>query len=209
MTDYTPIFEMIIAVIIPAVIAYWQKSQKDEAAAFMDPKNTGVTKAPEFIPATAYAMSPETMAEIVAGRSQEETQKILAEIRKAEDDRVKRYTIKTSDGDEYVIEYGYILVRPEEEDLNEELSPMKGDFDPRLHTAEESGFIPEGGFARGLKMPDSRFSNMAAGHSPEEVASMRKQVDEAEAKGLRNYIVKFSNGFYIIENGIVKGGGKG
>lgn len=206
MTDYTPIFEMLIAVVIPAMIAYWQKSQKDEGTAFMDPGNTEVTKAPEYIPAAAFSMSPETLAEIIAGRSQEEATKILAEIRKAEDGRVKRYTIKTGDGEEYVIEYGYILTRPPDEDLDEVVT---GDFDPKTHTAEERGYLPNGDYARGLKMPDSRFRNMAAGHPAEEVAAMRKQVDEAEAQGLRNYMVKFSNGFYLIENGIVKGGGKG
>lgn len=206
MTDYTPILEMLIAVVIPAVIAYYQKSQKDEAAAFMDPANTDVTKAPEFVPVTAFAMSPDTKAEIIAGRNLEETQKILAEIQKQEDARVKTYTIKTDDGEEYVIEYGYIKTRPPllvQEDI------LAGTFDPKLHPAEERGYLPSGEYARGLKMPDERFRNMAAGHSPEEVASMRKQVDEAERAGLREYMVKFTNGYYLIENGIVRGGGKG
>ena len=205
MTDYTPIFEMLIAVVIPAMIAYWQKSQKDEAAAFMDPANTDVTKAPAFVPATTFVMAPKTKAEIIAGRNLEETQKILMTIQQNEDARVKNYTIKTDDGEEYVIEYGYILTRPPE-DFEE---VIKGDFDPKLHTAEESGVNKEGDYTRGLKMPDERFKNMAVGHPAEEVAAMRKQVDEAEAQGFRNYMVKFSNGFYLIENGIVKGGGKG
>jgi hypothetical protein len=38
---------------------------------------------------------------------------------------------------------------------------------------------------------------------------MRKQVDEAEAKGLRTYQVKHSKGYYNIENGIVIGSAKG
>lgn len=206
MTDYTQFLELLIGIAIPAIVAYYQKSQKDEGTAFMDPGNTDVTKAPDYIPDSAFTMKPETEAEIIAGRSQEEIQKILSEIRKQEQARVKTYTIKCSDGGEYVIEYGYILTRPEEED---ELPDIGGDFDPKVHTAEEHGDLPDGTFARGLKMPDSRFNNMAAGHPAEEVAAMRKQVDEAESQGLRNYMVKFSNGFYLIENGIVKGGGKG
>lgn len=205
--DMAQIMELLAAVVIPAVIAYYQKSQKDEGTAFMDPSNTEVTKAPDYIPDSAFVMKPGTMAKIVAGRSQEEVTRILAEIKKAEEGRVKRYTIKTADGDEYVIEYGYIDVWPEEDD--DSLEPVKGDFDPKIHTAEEHGSTPEGNYVRGLKMPDSRFANMAVGHTLEDIASMRKQVDEAEAKGFRNYMVKFSNGFYVIENGVVIGGGKG
>ncbi|OPY46588.1 MAG: hypothetical protein A4E42_00454 [Methanoregulaceae archaeon PtaU1.Bin222] len=206
MTDYTPILEMLIAVVIPAVIAYWQKSQKDEAAAFMDPANTDVTKAPLFVPATAFVMSPETKAEIIAGRSLEETQKILAEIQKNEDARVKSYTIKTSDG-EYGIEYGYIKTRPVVEEGTEPLPP--GDFDPKIHTAEEAGIDKNGNYVRGLHMPESRLKNLVHNHTLEDQASMKEQVANAEAQGERNYIVKFGSGFYIIENGIVIGGSKG
>ncbi len=84
-----------------------------------------------------------------------------------------------------------------------------GDFDPRQHKAEESGEDANGNYVRGLKMPDSRFKNMVLGHSPEEQKSMRQQVDEAEAKGLRTYQVTHSRGYYDIENGIVKGSGMG
>lgn len=204
--DLAPFMEILVAVVIPALIAYWQKSQKDEAAAFMDPSNTEVNKAPDFVPASAYSMAPEAMAEIIAGRSQEEATRILAEIKKQEDAKVKGYTIKTDDGEEWGIEYGYIKTRPGIE-VDEVVLP--GTFDPKVHTAEEWGNNPDGNFVRGLKMPDSRFKNMAVNHPPEEVASMRKQVDEAEAQGWRNYIVKFGSGFYVVENGIVKGGSKG
>lgn len=204
--DLAPIMEILVAVVIPALIAYWQKSQKDEGTAFMDPANTDVTKAPDYIPASAFSMAPETLAEIIAGRSQEETTRILAEIRKQEEARVKSYTIKTADGEEYGIEYGYIKTRPEIE-VDEPI--LTGTFDPKVHTAEEGGIDKNGHYVRGLKMPDSRFKNMTANHPPEEITSMRKQVDEAEAQGERNYIVKFGSGFYIIENGIVIGGSKG
>jgi hypothetical protein len=84
-----------------------------------------------------------------------------------------------------------------------------GDFDPKQHTAEEAGYDAQDRYVRGLKMPESRFRNMVFNHSPEEQASMRKQVDEAEAAGLRTYQVKFAKGFYTIENGSVIGSGKG
>jgi hypothetical protein len=83
-----------------------------------------------------------------------------------------------------------------------------GDFDPKKHTAEESGIDGSGNRVRGLKMPASRFDNMVHGHSPAEQQSMRKQVDDAEAKGLRTYQVTHAKGFYNIENGIVIGSGR-
>lgn len=205
MTDLTPYVPVIIA-IVTGVIAYYQKSQKDEAAAFMEPANIDVTKAPSFVPATAFVMSPETKAEIVAGRSLEETQKILAVIQQNEDARVKSYTIKTSDG-EYGIEYGYIKTRPVVEEGNEPLP--SGDFDPKIHTAEEAGIDKKGDWVRGLHMPESRLKNLVHNHTLEDQASLKEQVANAEAQGERNYIAKFSGGFYIIENGIVIGGSKG
>lgn len=204
--DTTQITELLIAVVIPAVIAYWQKSQKDEGTAFMDPNDTEVTKAPEYIPDAAFTMKPETEAEIIAGRSQAEIQRILTEVRKQEEARVKTYTIKCLDGDEYVIEYGYILKRP---DVVENLKIEPGDFDPKVHTAEESGYDKDGDYVRGLMMPEGRLKNMVHQHTPEDQASMRQQVREAEAAGLRWYQVKFTGGYYTIENGIVIGGGKG
>lgn len=84
-----------------------------------------------------------------------------------------------------------------------------GDFDPRQHTAQEAGYTSENKYVRGLKMSQTSFGNMAAGHSPDEVATMRKQVDDAEARGLRKYQVRHARGYYDIENGIVIGSGMG
>ncbi|MDD1718492.1 MAG: hypothetical protein LUQ25_00400 [Methanoregulaceae archaeon] len=84
-----------------------------------------------------------------------------------------------------------------------------GDFDPRKHTAQEAGYNAQDKYVRGLKMSATAFQNMVAGHSSEEEAGMRKQVDEAEAAGLRNYQVKHPRGYYTIENGIVIGSGMG
>ncbi|OPZ42470.1 MAG: hypothetical protein BWY93_01821 [Euryarchaeota archaeon ADurb.BinA087] len=95
------------------------------------------------------------------------------------------------------------------------LSPLKitaslmGDFDPRKHTAEERGIDAKGDYVRGLKMSETRFKNMVTGHSPAEQQSMRQQVEEAEAKGLRTYQIKHAKGYYNIENGIVIGSAKG
>jgi len=84
-----------------------------------------------------------------------------------------------------------------------------GDFDPNKHTAEQRGYDAKGNYVRGLKMPESRFENMVHGHSAAEQQSMRQQVNEAEAKGLRTYQVKHSKGYYNIENGIVIGSARG
>ncbi len=84
-----------------------------------------------------------------------------------------------------------------------------GDFDPRKHTAEERGIDAKGNYVRGLKMSETRFKNMVTGHSPAEQQSMRQQVEEAEAKGLRTYQIKHAKGYYNIENGIVIGSAKG
>jgi hypothetical protein len=83
-----------------------------------------------------------------------------------------------------------------------------GDFDPKKHTAEERGYNAEDNYVRGLRMPESRFENMVHGHSTREQESMRQQVDEAEAQGLRSYQVRHAKGYYTIENGIVIGSGK-
>jgi len=84
-----------------------------------------------------------------------------------------------------------------------------GDFDPRTHIAEEAGYDANENYLRGLKMPGTRFGNIVHNHPPDEQRSMRMQVDEAEAAGLRHYQVRHSRGFYIIENGIVVGSGRG
>jgi len=84
-----------------------------------------------------------------------------------------------------------------------------GDFNPKEHTAEEAGYDAKNNYVRGLKMPDSLFNNMVHGHSANEQTSMRQQVDEAEAKGLRTYQVKHSKGYYNIENGIMIGSARG
>ncbi len=80
-----------------------------------------------------------------------------------------------------------------------------GDFDPRKHTAQEAGYTSENTYVRGLQMSQESFENMAAGHSRDEVSSMRKQVDDAEAAGLRKYQVRHPRGYYNIENGLVIG----
>jgi hypothetical protein len=80
-----------------------------------------------------------------------------------------------------------------------------GEFNPKEHTAEQRGYDAKGNYVRGLKMPPSRFENMVHGHSSDEQKSMRQQVNEAEARGLRKYYVKHSRGYYTVENGIVIG----
>jgi hypothetical protein len=50
---------------------------------------------------------------------------------------------------------------------------------------------------------------VTAGHSPEEQASLLKQIAEAEEKRKMRYIISVPSGYYEIEYGLVKGGGRG
>jgi hypothetical protein len=93
--------------------------------------------------------------------------------------------------------------------LHEDKGSGMGAFDPKTHTAEQRGYDANGNYVRGLKMPDERFENMVHGESAADQKNMRQQVDEAEAKGLREYQVSYSKGYYTIENGIVIGSGRG
>jgi len=50
---------------------------------------------------------------------------------------------------------------------------------------------------------------VTVGHSPEEQASMLKQIAEAEERRKMRYIISVPSGYYEIEYGLVKGGGSG
>jgi ATP phosphoribosyltransferase len=59
------------------------------------------------------------------------------------------------------------------------------------------------------KMSDETKCWVTAGHSPEEQASLLKQIAEAEEKKKIRYIISVPGAYYEIEYGLVKGGGKG
>lgn len=186
----------LILALIAAAIAYLEKMKKDDIVAFMDPTDTKVLSAPDGVPAVTYTMATEEKAKLLGGKSSADTQAILQQIAAAENEKLATYTISYSGGS-YEIEYGYIKAQT---------TKGSGAFDPRESPAEGRGFDANGNWVRGLKMPDERFENMVTGHTPEDRAWMRSQVDQAELGGLREYKVSFSGGYYLIENGIVKGG---
>jgi len=79
-------------------------------------------------------------------------------------------------------------------------------FDPDDDTVTRP---PETVPARSWKMSDETRRWVIVGHSPEEQASMLKQIAEAEEKRKMRYIISVPSAFYEIEYGLVKGGGKG
>ncbi|MFA7050363.1 MAG: hypothetical protein WC164_04635, partial [Patescibacteria group bacterium] len=68
---------------------------------------------------------------------------------------------------------------------------------------------PETVPARSWKMSDETRRWVTVGHSPEEQASMLKQISDAEEKRKMRYIISVPSGYYEIEYGLVKGGGRG
>lgn len=63
--------------------------------------------------------------------------------------------------------------------------------------------------ARSWKMNEETKRWVTAGHSPEEQASLLKQVSEAEEQKKYHYFISVPTAFYEIEYGLLKGGGKG
>ena len=193
----------LVLVVITAIIAYIEKMKKDEIIAFMDPTDTTTLSAPEGLPAVTYTMGTAEKARILAGKTPAETKAILTQIETAEAEKLAAYTI-TFPGGSYEIEYGYVKSSTEPQVF--EPGSEVGTFDPKENPAEASGLDAKGNWVRGLKMPEERFANMVHGHTSEDRAAMRTQVDQAEKAGLRNYKVAFNGGYYLIENGIVSGG---
>ncbi len=168
---------------------------------YYDPTKIEANTAPEGIPEVTFTMAADDKAKLIAGKSLEDATKILTQIEQAEKDRKAKYTIEYPDGT-INIEYGYIKSQSFTALPLLEMEKI-GNFDPREHTAETWGMLPSGAGARGLKMPDAGFGNMVFAHPEAEKVSMREQVDAAEKAGLREYIVKFSGGYYQIDSGIV------
>ena len=79
-------------------------------------------------------------------------------------------------------------------------------FDPDDDTVTRP---PETVPARSWKMSDETRRWVIVGHSPEEQATMLKQIAEAEEKRKMRYIISVPSAYYEIEYGLVKGGGKG
>jgi hypothetical protein len=79
-------------------------------------------------------------------------------------------------------------------------------FDPDDDTVTKP---PEAVPSRSWKMSDVTKRWVTAGHSPEEQASLLKQIAEAEEEKKMRYVISVPGAFYEIEYGLVKGGGRG
>lgn len=196
------------AIVISGLCAYlklgdMEKDTLTKAAtaaimAYFDPENDEVTTAPEGVTPETFIMTEERKAKLLEGKSEADRALIMKAIKEKESEGIGVYSIEYSVGVVF-IEYGYIV-----DDV-----PTTGTFDPRDHIAEEAGYDRSGTWVRGLKMPDSRFDQMVAGFSLEDIKTLREQVDRSEREGLRTYTVNYSHGFRVIENGIAIGGSGG
>jgi len=174
----------LILALVAAVIAYLEKMKKDEIVAYMDPTDTEVLAAPEGVPAVTYVMNPATKSKILAGLSGPDLQNVLNQIETAEKERLATYTITYSDGS-FDIEYGYVA----NETVNANV----------LIAAVADATRPPN------KVDEETFRWLMAGLPESEAASVRAQVDAAEAKGLRQFTVTTSRWVYIIDNGMLAG----
>ena len=63
--------------------------------------------------------------------------------------------------------------------------------------------------ARSWKMNDETKRWVTTGHSPDDQASLEKQIALAEEQRKYHYFISVPGSFYEIEYGLLKGGGKG
>ena len=68
---------------------------------------------------------------------------------------------------------------------------------------------PEAVPARSWKMSDETRRWVTFGHTPDEQASLLKQIAEAEEERKWRYFISVPGCFYEVEYGLVKGGGRG
>jgi hypothetical protein len=108
------IIEMIV-VLVAAIAAYWQRTQKIEAenetrqvVAFFDPKDDSVTVPPETVPSRSWKMDDETRRWVLAGHDAINQVALLKQIAEAEAQRLLHYylTFQDRSGGYYEIEYG-------------------------------------------------------------------------------------------------------
>ncbi|OPX70502.1 MAG: hypothetical protein A4E37_00073 [Methanoregulaceae archaeon PtaB.Bin056] len=79
-------------------------------------------------------------------------------------------------------------------------------FDPADDTVTKP---PESVPARSWKMSDETRRWVTAGHTPDEQASLLKQIAEAEEQKKMRYFISVPGCFYEVEYGLLKGGGRG
>lgn len=82
----------------------------------------------------------------------------------------------------------------------EETEAVQKFFDPEDTTVMSP---PAGTPERSWKMNTATRNWILGGHEGEELASMEKQIDGAEAAGLVDYTISFDGGFYKISYGMI------
>lgn len=103
-------------------------------------------------------------------------------------------------------ETGMHLAQAQQWDAEAEKADVVSFFDPEDDRVTEP---PESVPSRSWKMNDETKRWVTIGHSPEEQASLLKQIAEAEDQKKMRYFISVPTAFYEIEYGLVKGGGKG
>ena len=108
------IIEMIL-VLVAAIAAYWQRTQKRDAenetrqvVAFFDPGDDAVTTPPAIVPARSWKMDDATKAWVLAGHDALNQAVLLRQVDEAEATRLPHYYLTFQDrgGGYYEIEYG-------------------------------------------------------------------------------------------------------
>ncbi len=79
-------------------------------------------------------------------------------------------------------------------------------FDPENDDITESWQVDVP--ARTWKMSDETKAYILNDLNATDRATVLKQIDAAESKGTTHYVVDFSNGYFVIDFGLVMGGGK-
>ncbi len=103
-------------------------------------------------------------------------------------------------------ETGMHLAQAQQWEAEEEKADVVSFFDPQDDRVTDP---PENIPSRSWKMNDETKRWVTIGHSPEEQASLLKQIAEAENQKKMRYFISVPTAFYEIEYGLVKGGGKG
>jgi len=103
-------------------------------------------------------------------------------------------------------EAGMHLAQAQQWEAEEEKADVVSFFDPHDDRVTEP---PESVPSRSWKMNEETKRWVTIGHSPDEQASLLKQIAEAEDQKKMRYFISVPTAFYEIEYGLVKGGGKG
>mgnify|MGYP000938795644 FL=1 len=101
---------------------------------------------------------------------------------------------------------GMHLAEAQQWEAEAEKADVVAFFDPQDDRVTEP---PETVPARSWKMNDETKRWVTVGHTPDEQASLLKQIAEAEEDKKYHYFISVPGCFYEIEYGLLKGGGKG